>query len=368
MILFLLTNLILFIKLFLFILLKIILIKNTFSKICVIIILVIVLKILNKYPRTRFKKLSQLRKYRLNLIHKFRISGLLDEIYNIIMLLIYFIGITTVIFYFRLLNKERIVDLKYYFFIIKSFVTQHNFINISCTFLIYVLLVILYIILMLRVIKYFKFHVIKRHIYFMNFEQNSWYQLTFFFKFLHKFGLFSAHGLEQQIYTGIVSIYKFILYLFKIKKDYGPDYDKLPFKEQVEISMKDPVDPDSLLIKYNIFYKMIPIILKYTHYIFLIILIMNDIIFNNFIITKIFNVFPWIFFYDLYVRVSIFIDDLHLPYDQSFHNFVYANSLEVLDKNNIIIDGEIRDYHYFKHLYHTYVKKNFVKDRKDLYN
>lgn len=341
------------------------LIESRFSKVTIIILLLLILYVLCKYPRTRFKKLSKLRKYRLNLINKFRISNLWDEIHNIFFLLIYFFGITSLIFFFRLLNKEKILDLKYYFLIIHNFIVKSELIDIFYVFLIYTSLVIIYLILMIKIIKYLKFQVIKRHLYFMRFDL---YKSDLFFGFIYKIVLIGPFSIESRIYTSIESAYRFILNLLKIKKNYGPNYDQLSYKEQTEICLKSPVDPDCLLIKYRLLYKIIPFILKNIHHFLSIIIITYDICYNNFTITKIFYILPWIFFYDLYVRTSIFLDNLHLPYDEKFCDIVYATSIEILDKNNIILNGEIRDYNTFKHLYHTYVKRNFVKDHEDLFH
>lgn len=307
MIFFLFTNFILFIKLFLFILLRLILIENVFSMLLMILLLCTALFILYYYPRIRFKKLSKLREFRLNLIKKYHISNFGEELYNIILILIYFFGITSLIFYFRLLNKEKIIDLKYYYFIIHKILVKNDILNTFCTILIYTLLLTLYLLLMMRIIKYFKFQVIKRHLYFMNSEANYWYQSTLFFGFIYKIVIVGPFSLESRFYKLIELAYQFI---FNFKKDYGPNYETLSHKEQTEICLKYPVDPEYILIKYCFIYKIVPFILKHIHHLLLMIFIIYDLIYNNFMLTKIFYVLPWIFCYDLYVRVSIFVDDL----------------------------------------------------------
>src|ERR1700759_850065 len=240
---------ILFIKLFLFILLRLISVENTFSKICLIILLLSVLNILYKYPKMRFNKLSKLRQHRLNLIQRYRIFNLWDELYNIILLLIYFFCITGLIFYLRLLNKDKMLDLNYYYEILIELLAKSSILDLFCIGLAYGLILALYIMLMMRLMKYFKFQVIRRHLYFMNFETNSWYQSKLFFGFIYKIILIGPFSIESRCYKVIEFTYKYLFHLFRVKKDYGLNYDQLSYKEKTELCLKAPVDPDYFLIK-----------------------------------------------------------------------------------------------------------------------
>lgn len=102
------------------------------------------------------------------------------------------------------------------------------------------------------------------------------------------------------------------------------------------------------------------------HYIFLIIILIYDIIFNDFKIILIYNVLPWTFLIDFYIRFSLFVDNLWSPHDKYLNTILYSKHLEIWDKNTLIIDGEFYDYNHAKIIYRTYVARDFVKDFNNL--
>ena len=130
--------------------------------------------------------------------------------------------------------------------------------------------------------------------------------------------------------------------------------------------MQFPTEPNLLFIKYPRLFNIIFFLLTKGHYFLLAFCLFYDIIFNNFIITTIFIILPWTFFYELYLRFSKFTDDLYIPYDQYIHTFVYAKQLERFNEKLLLIDGAFYDYEQFKKIYHKYILNNFIKDPSDL--
>lgn len=330
------------------------------SKIILLIILLLTFHLCYKYPRKRFKKLSELRKYRMNTLLKYVIKTPQEHCYNIFIIIFFFSVSFIFIFYLRYINKENTIILIDYYYIILNYIKITPILECILNIIILILLFILYIILIIKLSKYFKFHLIKRHIYliggFNNVTMgNNWYGLKFFHGFLYKICLN-----ESILVNFIEFIYNNLYFRYK-KKYYGIDFDTLSHDDQFIIKMQSPVTPSCFTIKY---YKIVDILwffLLKGHYIILLFSFMYDLIFNDFQISLIFSILPWILVYDTYLRASKFVDNLYLPNDQFIHTVLYSKNIEIWDSNTLLIDGEFYDYDRFKIIYKKYMLSGFIK-------
>jgi hypothetical protein len=94
---------------------------------------------------------------------------------------------------------------------------------------------------------------------------------------------------------------------------------------------------------------MIYHILTKWHYGLLVIVTLYDIKYNYLNLTLVFYLLPWTYFYERYIRISHFLDGLWLPY------VIYSTQLEVIDKETLIIDGELHDLLFYQKMYKHYV-------------
>ena len=295
-----------------------------------------------------------------NQINKYALKTKCAHIYNIFILLSYSCLFGIGILYLRILNKEKTINLKEYYDKIKNFLLETNIYESGLNITIFILLFIIYILSVIRLSQYFKFHVIKRHLslvgninYFGKYQQ--WFYTIFYKIYIINF---------IRIFLGkIEKLYDKYYYKYQTKAELL-NYDQLSVKEQIEYEYKPPVDPFRFIFKYKLNI-IITFILMKGHYILLLILLIWDIWYNNFQLTKIFYVLPWIFLYDIYLRISKFVEGVYLPYDQLINTLIYATYLE---RNNkyLYIDGDHFELETFRHIYKTYIKQDFIIDYKTI--
>lgn len=349
MIAYLLVNCILLFKLFLFILIKIFLIPNLFSKYIIIIIFTFFLYLCYKYPRYNILIKQDLFEYALKTKKAL--------IYNILIILIYTNVFIIGIFYLRYLNMEKKIDLRTYQKIINKFFNQftlqENIINIF----IIILFIVFYIAIMYKFTQYYKLHVIKRHIYLVNSDYNYNRYEKFHDKFLYPFNIHTVYGNLLLFITEAYEKY----YFNKRNKPYPKNYHTMSLNEQNIFNKKTPVSPFAFLKKYKIRSILYHLLTKW-HHILLFIIIFYDILNNDYIIQHIFVILPWIFFYELYIRISQFLNGLWIPYDQALRRIIYSNKLEKINEDTLSIDGDFQDLSFYKNMYKHYIMRGFIKD------
>ena len=349
MILYLIINSILLIKLFLFLLIKIFLIPNVFSKYILIIILIITLVLCYKYPKENILIKEDLFKYAL--------KTKWSHIFNIIVLLFFSCIFIGGIFYLRFFNINKQIDLKDYYVLCKKFFYDFNWIEIIVNSSLILLLIILYISIIYKLTLYFKFHLIKRHIYLVG--HTLWYP-SLHYNILRPCNIYT--DIPYKIKTIFENLYE-KYYYNKIQHSPFPDnFYSLADKERKLFLMQNPVIPSLFFHKYKKISYFINILLTKGHYILLLFVIFYDITYNNFILTLIFYILPWTFFYEIFLRISYFVDVTWIPYDQALYNISYSKTLEVIDDNTLCIDGEFYDLSFYKNMYKHYILRSFVKD------
>jgi|SRR5271170_3491257 len=145
-------NSFLFLKLILFILVKIVLI-HLFSKYLLLIIFSLVLYLCYLYPRKRFHKLSQLRAYRRNLLFKDTLTHPWEHVYNLFILFVYFGMFIIGVFY---LNIQKTLDLKHNYSLIIKLIQEYTWDENVINCLLILLFIVLYITIIYKMTQYFK--------------------------------------------------------------------------------------------------------------------------------------------------------------------------------------------------------------------
>lgn len=214
-------------------------------------------------------------------------------------ILIFFIGI----FVLRYINSFRIINLRalyeQIFFNITNQAYMVHIINISLI----IVVLIFYIIVLKKIIMFFKHYWVKIHIYYSVLE-HSWYTL-----YIRDIFLF---------HYNYISLAHYILNKISILK---------PIK----------------ILNMSFHYHLV-ILLKNIHYILVIIILIFDLYFNNWVLQNIFSILPYIFIYDIYIRLCTLYDNIDILYsaDYILHDYIYAEDSDILiiSEKEIWINGE----------------------------
>lgn len=349
-------NFLLLLKLLLYIFVKILLINTIISKIILLLMLTLII-ILIKRPYKKELSDTELEKKRINSLFKYAIKDKKQHIYNIFIISI----ITSIIilgtFYLRILNHERILNLKEQYIIVKNLIQTIAFFENILNVLLFISIIILYFLTISFIIRYLKLHIIKRHIYLVGpLDTTNFYKNIIFEKILLKACL-SRINIDLLINY----IYK-TCYFQWCKKEIPVNFDSLDILEQLEFKKQKPIDP--VIFSYN--HPNIELFLWHfltkVHYVIFFIVFIYDLCFNNYQITLIFSILPWTLIYEFYVRFSAFIDSFWIQYDEVLHAVLYSKYMHILNEETLIIDGEYYNYDHIKMIYNNYVLKDFKKN------
>lgn len=173
-----------------------------------------------------------------------------------------------------------------------------NFLNISL-----VVIIIIFYALLLR-------NFIKLHLYYVSLAEDFYAKLTNFFRYNYNY-----RNIADTLWLKIA----------------------LPISKLNSLMRKEFL---GFSLRYDI-----AVLLKHIHYIVLVSLIFYDIIFNNMILSKVYYVFPYIYIYDIYIRLcDLYINTNFFP-DITAHTFLYADPQYAIfiSKDEIWINNEPYD-------------------------
>ncbi len=223
------------------------------------------------------------------------------------------------IFLLRMANRNRAVDLREIYSII---ITNSFFVNLINGIL-GILILIVYIILLLNIFKYIKIHIIRLHLYYNTKE--SYYEVTWM-RFVLK--------------------YTYLGNLFKVR-------NAIFYKK---------------LFGFSISYHVIAIT-RILHYIILINAFIYDLIYNNYTIHVIFYLLPYLFLYQIYIKICDFYINKQPVNDVVLHDIIYAeymltsNETPFAKDDELLINGryyEKQDVHDLIFIYLQYGLDNYV--------
>lgn len=268
-----------------------------FIKTIIIIILLSVLKFFTVYPRMLGDDPFVIANY-------YKIANNFSKALTFAILFIYILIFILGIFYLRLSNQQKITDLKVILDNIYSNILAHtifcNFINIT----LFILLLITYIYALAKLLSFFRRYWIKLHIYYAQHNDN-WY-IKYIYDFYRKFH-----------YHHLLTNFSLIKY---------PKIGEILGKKLLGFSLK-----------YHLL-----MLIRNIHYIILIIVFLYDIVYCNFVLNTMYNMLPFLFVYDLYIRFCNLFSNLDHMYmaDYTAHAFIYANTIKVINTEEVCINGE----------------------------
>jgi hypothetical protein len=244
----------------------------------------------------------------------YNIHNFFENLFNLIMILTFSIICVFGIFFLRIKNSSNYVDLKVLYLKLSLYTASwmENILNITLI----IFSCIFYLVIITKLMRYLKKHLIKRHIKLSN---NTLY-------------LSLIKNIDK------ISIYKFI-YMFSSKA--FKLFMEYPLKKKYPEVDIFKINWEKGLAKYcYTFYKFIIRLVNFIalnmHYIILFLVIIYDMLYNNFIILNLFKVLPYIFIYELYLRISKFVEYKSLRYDVWLYEFFYG-AVELISEQEIIL-------------------------------
>lgn len=240
---------------------------------------------------------------------------------NILFITLFFCLYILGMFYLRFCNFGKSLDLKEIFFNLISFFVYETINYIIITLLYNILFVIVIIIFIIKLMKSIKLNLFKIHIYIISCYPLGFFQITPYTKFTSKFEAFYTlfSGVFYYLYRNLLKIIsKYIL-----KKEYNY-YNT----NKITNYLYKIRDKNALFI--------------------LIILIFYDIIFNNFVLTKMYYFIPIVFLYNL-VKLINDIFSIYEPFEEGLivsHLYFNVESLDIKTNNIVYVnnfEGTIQD-------------------------
>src|SRR6266699_4420096 len=165
-----------FLKIFLSLFINI-LITSVNLKIIGIIVFHYITWYLITYRNRQNRKLSNLRKWKRRFPDSYKFNSTKDHITNIVFLIgyssIFIIGILWLRFYF--ITRE--IDLNFYYYKLLLYIENVTRLDIAITAILFMYIFFVYTIIVMKSVKLFRFHILKRHFYLAhNFKYCNFYR------------------------------------------------------------------------------------------------------------------------------------------------------------------------------------------------
>lgn len=265
----------------------------------------------------------------------FDIFKIKNFILNYLLVFIYISIFILLLFALRMYRIGFQLDLKPFYHFILFFVYQKEFLLSLIT----ILFIVNFIFIFIIGIKYLKLvlelHILRQHLY-LSYPHNN--------EYIKKF-------LPFYYSRGYTNIYRLCLYIFK-KFNYYTLLQFIKFNLYKLISM---VEHYKFFVKILI--KLEQIVLNFLKpkimFIFLVLLILYDILFNDSILQTIYYILPYYFIFSLWYKLSLFLRVFHDPLLNEIIFDIYYKNAEILYLN--ITDDEIM-------LIATYIRNGLLWD------
>lgn len=268
-----------------------------FFKCVLIVVLLLLLKLYTIYPKMLSDDPFEIANY-------YKISNVYNKLFTFFVLFTYFLIFICGIFFLRLANQQKFLDLKVIwnnlYADLISHTISHNIINI----ILFALIILTYFYTIIKLLAFFRKHWVKLHIYYAVHEDN-WY--------------------GDYLLAKIIPRIQYLHLLMNIR---------LKFDVIDDISRK--------MVSGLSIYNHIVILINCIHYILLFIVFIYDIVFCNFTLNTIYKILPYLFIYDIYIRFCNLYNSLDCMYmaDYTAHAFIYAETIKVINSEETFIDGD----------------------------
>ena len=310
-----------YIKYIMLLMLHISLFNSLLIKLCVIFLQIFLIQYVYLRPYKKKLKLSYIRYQKNNVYTQYKIDNLFSLVLSIFVILS-FIGVFIILILFlRIKNRSRTIDINIFDKKLLVLFLNTSILEILLNISILINICVLYILLLTNFIKFTKKIGIKLYFYWFYYFYVVSYNQTKF-KFLY----FARNKLRINHYT-------------------------------IELLANNL--PNNLCgsLIFNHLYGLQFII----HKVILIIVIIYDIKYNNMILTHMYRILPYVFVYEIWVKLSIFLTGVYFPYDEVVSQLLYSEIIEYeYDKECLYLDGEPCEKTTIKEITIEYVQNNFV--------
>ena len=293
-------------------------------KLCVILLQIILIQYIYLRPYKKRLKLSYIRYKKNNIYTDYKISNVFHLVLNSLVILSFITVFIILILFLRIKNRFKILDIDVVYQKIFALFNNISIIEIFSNMGILINICVLYILLMIN-----------------------------FMKFIKKVGMRLYLFCFHYFYIVTYNQTKFnILYFL---------WDKLRINHYtIDIITNKLSNLSESLFERFIFSHLYG--LQFTiHKVILMIVIIYDIKYNNMILTHMYRILPYVFVYEIWVKLSIFLTSIHFPYDEVVTKLLYGEVIELeCDKECLYLDGEPYEKTTIKEITIEYVQNNFV--------
>ncbi len=279
-------------------------------KIIVALLFFALVRYLRLPQRTRFYKLSHLRKYRIKQIAQYGLTSkgrlILSWTYIIFYIIIFFIGF----FWLRFKNRNNIIDLREIFFNLYAIILNLSWLQIVINCILFMSMMLFVIVVLNKLKNYFYFQVIRQHIFF---SDKSWYEKIFYYIKFNIIGRISI-----KIYDFITNCFYYCANGKWVMDNDLESYDRLEqFCKQHE------------RLYYSI-HGIRRFLDSNCHMLVLFLALLYDVVVCNLLISNAFKVLPYVFLYSIYCNIERFISTKNFEFD--------------LTINAVLVDGRVEVY------------------------
>lgn len=276
-----------------------------FFKLFIILFLLYLIYFYYKRSTQNKFKLSFRREMKFKSYLKYKIHDENDLDIALCLVYLYFLFFIILIFTRRLANIDKILDLNIYYAKVLYVSKEISLVSLCLNMLLMLCLFIIYFLILSNAMKYFKKQMYKLYFYVF---------IYFHDQFYHKM-------LKMQNYLDINHyMTTFLNYLWE--HVYNVDISK-----PLPISLRF-ISSHLSGLQY-IFHRVL-----------LLIVIIYDLVFNNMLLTHMFKLLPFVFIYELLVRISIFLRGANFDCDEIIVKLLYSVITQIsIDTRCLYIDG-----------------------------
>lgn len=321
----------LFLKILSFFLAKIVFFNlDSLKLVCVLIFVILGFWLKKPKKKPRFKKLSQLRFYIVNRIFIiYRLDTLFDHIINWVYLICYTIIFFGLFLWLRFYNMNSNLDLKVIYLQLINLITQLTVLQLFINLSLLISLFFFIIHLFTRLRKYYYFQLMRQHWYLCGFRIYEKLFCKIKWDYINRF--------EYFIFTNVIielEIYFALGYFKSINKFTKEEDEKFD-----EFYKKHPYSYSRFFARF---------FFDKGHYFFLLLCILYDLLFNNFVLSLTFKVLPFIFIYSIWYNICHFFLYKDFSLDQFINDMFYQHIVLLEprwpgDKPHAFINGRLSD-------------------------
>lgn len=297
--------------------------NNDFIKILIICSCIFLIRYIYIYPYKQRRTLSALRKFKYESHLKYKIDDHNELDISVSILFIYILFFILLLLFSRFNNVNRTLNITIYLKYVDILFLNYNIFSIIINMCLIMFGFIIYILLLSLFTKYIKKHLMK----------------IYFFHLLDLTNKYEFH---------ILSV------ILKIR------YDRFTTKFIDQLLFKK--SPNKVQFAINqLIYSHLTALEFIIHRLILIITIIYDIKYNNMVLSHMFKILPYVFIYELWVKLYSFLININLEYDKIIAKLLYYEvTINDIDNECLYLNGEPYEKKVIKEILTIYVRRGFV--------